>query len=146
MVITDSIEALDDVEVEDFFSRLPVITVGPHGETVAIEGKAAGRALEIKPPCHMGYDQDMQHYDQDFIQSIADLEWLEISYPLGYGFTCERLGSGPIRLAISRGEWQENRLMRVDGKNIDYHWISVPTVLRQGEKRSFPYRITPKEA
>lgn len=146
VVITDSIEALDDVEVEDFFSRLPLITVGPQGETVSIKGKAAGRALEIKPPCHMGYDQDMQHYDQDFIQSLADLEWLEISYPLGYGFTCERLDSGPVRLAISRGEWQENRLMRVDGKNIDYHWISEPTNLAKGEKRSFSYRITPKEA
>ena len=144
VVITDSIESLDEVEVDGFFSRLPIITVGPQGETVAIKGKAAGRALEIRPPCHMGYDGDMQHHDQDFIQSITNLEWLEITYPCGSGFTFERLDCEPVRVAVSGGEWQENRLMRVDGKNIDYHWISKPTMLRRGEKRSFSYRITPK--
>lgn len=143
ITITDSIEALSDVEIEDCFTRVPVITVGPDGECVTIRGLAAGRAVEIKPPCHMGYDQDMQHYDQDFIQSIANLEGLEISYPSGYGFTFERLDSEPVRPAISRGEWQENVHMRVDGKNIDYHWIGTPTKLKRGEKRSFSYRISP---
>ncbi|MFH1006637.1 MAG: hypothetical protein V1800_03930, partial [Candidatus Latescibacterota bacterium] len=143
MIISDTIRALDDIAVDHFFSRLPVITVGPQGQTVSIMGRASGRALTIKPPCHMGYDGDIQHYDQDFIQSVTDLEWLQITYPSGCGFTFERLDSAPIRPKISRGEWQENRLMRVDGKNIDFYWISEPTHLSKGETRTFSYRITP---
>jgi hypothetical protein len=145
ITITDSVAALKDVEIEDCFTRIPVITVGPDGECVTIKGLAAGRAVEIKPPCHMGYAGDIQHHDQDFIQSISNLDWLEISYPSGHGFTFERLGGrGSVRAAISRGEWQENVHMRVDGKNIDYHWISAPTKLVKGEKQSFSYRLAPK--
>lgn len=143
VVVTDSIEALEKVEVEHCFSRLPVITVDPTGACVVLTGMAGGRPVEIKPPCHMGYVGDIQHYDQDFMQSIVDLERLEISYLSGHGFTFERLDKEPVRVATSRGEWQENCLMRVDGKNIDYHWINGPLTMVKGERRSFSYKITP---
>ncbi|NJD04280.1 MAG: hypothetical protein FIA99_17175 [Ruminiclostridium sp.] len=143
IVITDSIEALDNVEIEYFFSRLPIITVNPAGECVNIKGMAAGRPVEIKPPCHMGYVNDIPHHDQDFIKSVKNLEKLEISYPSGYGFTLERLDMGPVHIVLSRGEWQENRRMRVDGKNLDYYWINGPAKLSKGERRGFSYKITP---
>ncbi|MFH1008581.1 MAG: hypothetical protein V1800_13965 [Candidatus Latescibacterota bacterium] len=143
IAITDSIEALAEGIIEDCFTRVPIITVEPDGECVTIKALAVGRSVEIQPPCHMGYAEDIPHYDQDFIQSIPNLEWLEIRYPSGYGFTFERLDDRPVRAGISRGEWQENVHMRVDGKNIDYHWIGTPTNLKQGETRSFFYRISP---
>lgn len=143
VVITDAIEALEDVVVEDFFSRLPVITVDAIGQGAAIRGTAAGRPVEVRPPCHMGYVGDMQHYDRDFVQSLRDLEHLEVRYPSGHGFVFERLDRAPIRLQVTRGEWQENRRMRVDGKNVDFHWIAEATVLGKGERRSFAYRISP---
>lgn len=141
--ITDSLQALDEVEVGPCFSRLPIITVGPDGQTVALKGMAGGRPLEIKPPVYMGYAGDILYYDQDFIQSLRGLERLEATYPSGHGFVFETVSRGPMRLAISRGEWQENRRMRVDGKNLDFYWIDRPTRLAKGDSRSFSYRIVP---
>ncbi|MBI2915017.1 MAG: hypothetical protein HYY08_03715 [Firmicutes bacterium] len=143
VVITDSIEALEEVEIERCFSRLPVITVDPVGDSVVLSGMAGGRPVEIKPPCHMGYAGDLQHYDRDFVQSVPDLERVEASYPSGYGFVFERLDTAPVKVVLTRGEWQENRHMRVDGKNIDYYWVSDVLRLKKGETRSFSYRITP---
>lgn len=143
VTVTDSIEALDEVKVEHCFTRLPVITVDHEGHSVVWKGVAGGRAVEIKPPCHMGYEGEIAHTDQDFIQSLPDLERQEVTYHSGHGFTFEQLEKTPVRLAISRGEWQENRRMRVDGKNFDYYWIDKPVMLSKGERRTFSYQITP---
>lgn len=48
-----------------------------------------------------------------------------------------------IKYWISRGEWQENKRMRVDGKNLEYVWIWEPVNLKKGESRAFRYALKP---
>jgi hypothetical protein len=139
--VTDRLETLEEVTVEHAFSRLPIITVGPRGEEVAIKGKAHGKAIEIVPPCHILYPHPF--HDQDIIQSLRGLEYLEIRYP-GFGLKISQLSTNPIRLRISKGEWQENRRMRVDGKNLDYMWIWEPVNLKKDESRVFRYELKPE--
>ncbi len=146
IVIKDCIEASGDVEIEDCFSRLPLITVDPQGRSVQLKGKAGGRPFEVRPPIFMGYTDDIPYPDQDFIPGLTGLERLEVTFGSGHGFLFEQIEKRPIRLAISRGEWQENRRMRIDGKNLDFHWIAQPTRLTKGEVQAFSYSITPLTA
>lgn len=136
--IKDFLEAREDTEVEYAFSRMPIITVTAQGETPLIQGLSSGKGIQIKPPVYMGYE--IVHDDQFFIESIPDLEYLEVKYP-SCGMEIRRLDEGKIKLRITRGEWQENKRMRVDGKNLDYLWIHEPAKLRKGQQRSFTYEI-----
>lgn len=136
--IKDFLEAKEEIQVEYAFSRLPIITVTAQGETPQIRGLSSGKKIQIKPPCYMGYE--IVHDDQFFIESICDLEYLEVGYP-SCGMEVRRLDQGKIKLRITRGEWQENKRMRVDGKNLDYVWIYEPMKLLKGQQKSFQYEI-----
>lgn len=136
--ITDFLEAKEEMRAEYAFTRIPIITVTAQGETPQIRGVSSGRKIQIKPPVYMGYE--VVHDDQIFIESIADLEYLEVTYP-SCGMEIRRLDQGKIKLQITRGEWQENKRMRVDGKNLDYVWVYEPMTLRKGQRMSFRYEI-----
>jgi len=139
--VTDRLTAQRDVTVEKAYSRIPIITVSPHNALPEITGTANGEVLCIRPPYYMGLvDADYLHRDQEFIQSLRSLERLRVAYP-GYGFEVRQCSKDEIRLAIMPWEWQENRRMRVDGKNLDYVWIWEPTQMGEGEKWGFSYAI-----
>jgi hypothetical protein len=65
-----------------------------------------------------------------------------VAYPQ-YGFEVRQCSRDEIRLAITPWEWQENRRMRVDGKNLDYVWVWEPMRMKEGEERTFSYEIRP---
>ena len=85
---------------------------------------------------------DYLHHDQDYIRSLRSLERLRVAYP-HYGFEVRQCSEEEIRLAITPWEWQENRRMRVNGKNLDYVWVWEPTWMRKEEERTFSYEIRP---
>ncbi|MCD6335373.1 MAG: hypothetical protein J7M27_08595, partial [Candidatus Latescibacteria bacterium] len=141
--VTDRLTALRDVTVEKAYSRIPIITVSPHNELAEITGTSGGNNIRIRPPFFMGpEDADYLHHDQEYIQSLRSLELLRVAYP-DYGFEVRQRSEEEIRLAITPWEWQENRRMRVDGKNLDYVWIYEPTNMTEGEWRELRYEIVP---
>ena len=141
--VTDRLTALREVTVEKAYSRIPIITVNPHNALPEITGTTEGKDICIRPPYYMGLtDADYLHHDQEYIQSLRSLELLRVAYPR-YGFEVRQGSADEIRLAITPWEWQENRRMRVDGKNLDYLWIYEPTKLTEGERRELRYEIVP---
>lgn len=94
-------------------------------------------------PYFMGLaDADYLHHDQTYIQSLRKLEVLRVVYP-HYGFEVRQHSEAEIHLEITPWDWQENRRMSVDGKNLDYVWIFEPTLMKEEEKREFSYEIRP---
>lgn len=143
LVVTDRLTALREVRVDRAYSRIPLITVNSHHELPEITGTADGKGLCIRPPYYMGLtDADYLHHDQEYVQSLRRLEVLRVVYP-HYGFEVRQSSKEEIRLVITPWEWQENRRMRVDGKNLDYLWIWEPVNLKKGESRVFGYELRP---
>lgn len=143
ILVTDRLTALRDVTIDKAYSRIPIITISPHNTLPEITGTADGKTICIRPPFYMGLaDADVLYHDQEYIRSLRSLKRLRVVYP-GYGFEVRQCSENEIHLTITPWEWQENRRMRVDGKNLDYLWIYEPTKLTEGEQQELRYKIVP---